>query len=100
MTVRDEYSTSPQEFMLIDPAYPNPFNSSTSVNVRLTTSSRVSIGLYDIGGRKISNVVSDMLMQAGSNIVTINVETLPSGYFYIRFEANDGIYSQPLIHIK
>ena len=55
--VREERDQSgvPREFAL-DPNYPNPFNSSTTIRYRLEESGRVRLEIFDIQGQKVKTL--------------------------------------------
>lgn len=60
--------------------YPNPFNPSTTINYSVQNTSKVSLIIYDILGRRVETLVND--------------EKLP-GTYKVKFDANDlgsGIY--------
>ena len=62
--------------------YPNPFNPSTNITYSLPTESYVSIKVYDLLGRMITEIVNSN-KSAGSYNVTWNASNIPSGiYFY------------------
>jgi len=100
MSSRKKITPTVKEFVLIDPAYPNPFNSSTSVNLKLAIDANISLELYDISGRKVADIVDNLFYRIGTHTLTIKGDELPSGYFFIRLEVNEKIYSQPLIFIR
>jgi len=62
--------------------YPNPFNPTTKIVYDLPFSSRVSLRVFDSGGREIAQLVNEM-QSAGSYSVNFNGSGLSSGiYFY------------------
>jgi len=66
----------------IYPNYPNPFNPTTKIIYDLPVSSRVSIKVFDSGGREVEQLVN-MMQSAGSYTVDFNGSSLSSGiYFY------------------
>ena len=73
----------PQGYIL-DPAYPNPFNPSTTIGFAVAETQGVSMGLYDVLGRRIRDlfigrVTANMNMQ-----VSIEADGLPSGLYLVR----------------
>ncbi|MDY0108330.1 MAG: T9SS type A sorting domain-containing protein, partial [Candidatus Krumholzibacteria bacterium] len=52
-------STLPQPYALL-PAYPNPFNPSTTVVFTLPRQSRVRIDLFDVSGRRLRTLVDEV----------------------------------------
>jgi len=62
--------------------YPNPFNPETNIYFSLTQSDLVSLTIYDILGKEVQNLVSE-LKDAGTHRSTFNAAGLSSGvYFY------------------
>jgi len=62
--------------------YPNPFNPSTKINYDLPFDSKVSIKLFDMSGKEVANLVSEV-KTAGYYTVNFNASNLSSGvYFY------------------
>jgi subtilisin family serine protease len=66
--------------------YPNPFNPSTKINYSLPASSKVSLVVYDILGRKIKTLVNEF-QNAGKYNVDFNAEHLSSGVYFYRLSA-------------
>ncbi len=62
--------------------YPNPFNPSTTIEYRLSSSSDVTLKVYDLLGREVRTLVSEP-QNSGSHTVTFDGHNLSSGvYFY------------------
>lgn len=72
----------PSAFIL-DPAYPNPFNPETVIPFRLNHRGNVTIGVYDVLGRLIVNLV-DGSLDTGRHEVTFDGANYPSGVYLIR----------------
>lgn len=71
----------PSEFALMQ-NYPNPFNPSTSINFDLPVDSKVSLLIYDVTGRLVSELLNSDF-KAGYNSVKFNAANFASGvYFY------------------
>tara|TARA_B100000131_G_scaffold318483_1_gene362451 strand:+ start:697 stop:2070 length:1374 start_codon:yes stop_codon:yes gene_type:complete len=76
--------------------YPNPFNSKTKIEYSLYAMTTVEITVYDIGGKLIKSLVSEV-QSAGSKVISWNGtnkfgEFVPSGTYFYRIEA--GLHSQ------
>jgi len=68
--------------------YPNPFNPSTTINFSLPVSGHVRISVFDVLGRKVTDLV-DAEMPAGYHQVEFNNRNCPSGtYFYVMESGN------------
>jgi hypothetical protein len=78
-------SNSPENFWIY-PAYPNPFNSSTTIKFELKKPEIVKISIYDILGKKISDLVSGFF-QNGTHTVSWDAKKFASGVYFCRFQA-------------
>ncbi len=73
---------TPKKFALLQ-NYPNPFNPSTTLVYDVPYSSRVTIDVYDVLGRKIATLV-DGMQSAGEYRVTFNGSRFASGVYFYR----------------
>ena len=83
----------PDQFKLF-PAYPNPFNSSTTIRYDIPKSSSVNIFVIDLLGRKVKTLVTDGNVGVGSYQVKWRGfddqgNLLPSGIYLIQFVSKD-----------
>ncbi len=65
---------------------PNPFNPETSISFTLPKAGITTLGVYDITGRLIQELVSGE-MEAGLHRVQFNGGELPSGVYFYKLEA-------------
>jgi hypothetical protein len=65
--------------------YPNPFNPSTTIRFALPVQSRVTIGIYNILGQRVAEIVNGEL-ETGYHAVSWNAGTA-SGVYFCRMEA-------------
>ncbi|MBT3231900.1 MAG: T9SS type A sorting domain-containing protein [Calditrichaeota bacterium] len=75
----------PSEYFL-SVAFPNPFNSVTSLSYGLPESSTINIRVYDDAGRYVTTLI-DGDQRAGSYSVTWDARDVPSGIYLVRLEA-------------
>jgi hypothetical protein len=66
--------------------YPNPFNRSTTIRYDLPASTRVSLIVFDIRGRKVATLV-DSIKPAGRHLAVFNALTRPSGLYLYHLTA-------------
>jgi len=66
--------------------YPNPFNPSTKIDYELPSDAVVSILLFDISGRVVSNLVNES-KTAGFYTVQLNASNLTSGTYFYKISA-------------
>lgn len=72
----------PGELVLED-AYPNPFNSITSVTVGLPEASRISVTVYNTLGQEVASL-ADGRFNAGYHSFMFDARGLPSGLYFVR----------------
>ena len=82
-----ESETSPNHFDLL-PNFPNPFNSSTSLQFLLPQPSEVSLTIHDVSGREIATLVNDQLV-AGYYRINWYSGSNPSGVYFCRLDTAD-----------
>ncbi len=70
----DEYSMSP--------AYPNPFNPTTTVSVSLPETARLKVSVLNILGRKVAEL-ADGSFSAGEHNIVFDATRLGSGLYFI-----------------
>jgi len=79
--------------------YPNPFNPSTSIRFDLKESTFTKLTVYDLLGRKVSELVNEV-RPAGTNTIQFNASDLASGVYLYRLEAGSIIQTKRLTLIK
>ncbi len=83
----------------IDPNYPNPFNSTTTLRYQLSDTRNVLIDVFDITGRRVA-VVVDEQQNAGVYFARLNSVNFASGTYLVRFTAGDVTNIQKMSVIK
>ncbi|RKZ31993.1 hypothetical protein DRQ36_00165 [bacterium] len=80
----EEYKTVPDEIS-VDRVWPNPFNETVSIEIRVSAKNEMQIELdiFDITGRIVSTPFGGRL-SPGTYKFTFKAENLPSGVYYIR----------------
>lgn len=66
--------------------YPNPFNSTTTVNYSIPKAGDVSLKLYDISGRLAGNLISGKVA-AGNHAIVWDASDYPTGVYFCRINA-------------
>lgn len=85
--------------------YPNPFNSQTNINFRLTEASNVSLKVYSIIGELVASQ-TERLYPSGKNSIKLSGEDLASGVYLCSLQVisashhNKQIYTKKLLLIK
>ncbi len=72
--------------VVLHPAYPNPFNPSTTLSFDLPRASYVTLAVYDAMGRHVRTLV-DGLTAAGTHEAGFDASGLPSGTYLVHLDA-------------
>lgn len=83
----------------LHPAYPNPFNPSTTVRFDLPNSQDVDLAMYDVLGRRLSTIRSGTL-PAGQHSVLLDAGTYATGVYIVRLSTPTSILTQSITLIK
>lgn len=79
--------------------YPNPFNPSTKIQFNLSSSSNVSLIIYNSLGREILKIIDENLF-AGIHTYSVNMSQYSSGIYYAQLITNEINQTIPLTLIK
>lgn len=69
--------------------YPNPFkNGNLMLKFNITGSTEIDISIYDLTGRKVSDVLNDIEYSEGIHSIRVNsfIEYMEPGYYYFRIQ--------------
>ncbi len=88
----------PFEYSL-DQNFPNPFNPATNIRYSIFKSSRVTLSVYDILGRKVKTLVNEN-QPPGRYTVSFDGSNLASGIYLYRLEAGTFSSTKKLILLK
>jgi hypothetical protein len=92
-------SEVPRDFKL-EQNYPNPFNPSTQIRFSITNqTSFVTLNVFDITGRKVSQLVNEQL-NAGSYEVRWDGSKFSSGVYYYRLQSDAFTETRKMILVK
>ncbi|NQT64050.1 MAG: T9SS type A sorting domain-containing protein [Candidatus Marinimicrobia bacterium] len=88
----DPLSTAPNALTLY-PAYPNPFNPSTTIEYQLPEKSDVSLAIYDIAGREVRTLVSTSQIPGSYNVTWNGTNRdghqVAGGMYFTRLQAGE-----------
>ena len=79
--------------------YPNPFNSSTKVSYSIPHPGNLSINLYDLQGRSITQEVFTV-SQAGRFSKVFDLSDYPTGVYFLEMEFDSIVKRQKLVLIR
>jgi len=87
------------EHPILSAAYPNPFNSTTTIEYVLPFASQVSMNLYNLSGQRIEMLVNGRF-QAGMHQVTLNMPNTSSGLYFVKLETEGQMFTQKIMLLK
>ena len=79
--------------------YPNPFNPTTEINFTIPETGFVELKVYDLTGRLVKTLVSDM-KNAGSYNVEFNAEGISSGVYFYKLSTDNFSDIKKMILLK
>ena len=80
--------------------YPNPFNPTTSIAYYLPRAGRVTLEVFDAGGRRVATVVEEV-GSAGRQTLTFDGSALASGVYFYRLATSSGsVQSRTMVLTK
>lgn len=94
----DVVSIIPNKYSL-EQNYPNPFNPTTTIKYSLPKAGFVSIKVYDIVGRMVSELVSEF-KESGNYNVAFHGSSFASGIYFYRIETNSFVDTKRMVLVK
>jgi len=97
---KSQSTTIPQNFSL-HPAYPNPFNPSTTISFDIpdATNRNTSLHIYDITGKLVEALVNGTV-PVGTHTITWDPKNLSSGLYIVQLKAGNKTFNQKLTFLK
>lgn len=86
-------------------AYPNPLNARTVLRFELRESGAVSVAVFDLRGRKVRQLASGRVLDAGTHTLPWNGRDgaeapVASGVYYWQIETRDGTRAVPMVLVE
>ncbi len=81
------------------PAYPNPFNPSTTIRFDVANTSSVKLIVYDLLGREVTSLV-DGNLTAGKHHRVLDLNASPSGIYFVKMDAENYSNVQKVVLLK
>ena len=78
---------------------PNPVHGRTSIGYSLPGRQRVSLRLYDVGGREVRTLVNQT-QAPGHYRVLLNVGSLASGAYFYRLDTGGKVYHRKMVIVR
>ncbi|MBL7032694.1 MAG: T9SS type A sorting domain-containing protein [Candidatus Delongbacteria bacterium] len=90
--------SAPEEFAVLQ-AYPNPFNGSTRLLIRLAQTRSVRLEIYDLLGRRVELLLEGWL-PAGITEYAFNADGLTSGTYFARLTSGERMVVTRILYLK
>ncbi len=96
----DDETVAPNVFQL-EPAFPNPFNSTVTVPFSLDQAGQATLTLFDMSGRQVAKIFEGAVT-TGHQTVAFDASTigLTSGVYYLQLSANERTQGQKLLYLR
>ena len=85
--------------IVLQEAYPNPFNPSTNIEFGLSNDTDVNVIVYDIAGREMAVLVEGKYSKGFHNVIW-DATDQPSGIYFVTISTQSETQSQKLMLIK
>jgi len=100
VNVNDSRQGSMQDNYYLDQNYPNPFNPETTIRFGLPIRSKVILTIYNILGKKVLTLLDNEEKEAGIHELTLSVQNIASGIYFINLKAGDFTDTKKIILLK
>ena len=80
-------------------AYPNPFNSMTTISFTLPFEMQTSLTVYDVSGRQVATLV-DGVQQMGVHSAAFNADNLTTGMYFVVLNAGGKVLTQKVMLVR
>ncbi len=82
--------------IIIGHFYPNPVNAAAELDLNISTTSRVSVEIFDQLGRPVETL-HDGLLNQGRHVLRWNVSNIASGIYFARIVTIHSVSSRPVL---
>ncbi len=102
-TTNDVSAPEPEVFVAngiaLSPAWPNPFNASTTIQFAIPNRQKTRVEIFDILGNSVA-VLSDRVYEAGDHSLSWNASDQTSGVYFIRMSTKSASRVQKIMLVK
>jgi hypothetical protein len=88
----------PETPVLVD-AYPNPFNSMTTIRYSLPELTNVKMAVYDLNGREVATLLEGPV-PAGAHTLTWAADKIGAGVYFLKYSVGDQTTVRKLLVVK
>ena len=84
---------------LLSSAYPNPFNSTVTIQFELPELAQVKLEIFNVLGQKVATLANET-MNAGSHVYHWSAESAASGVYIYRIEAGKNVEVKKMLLLR
>ena len=84
----------------LKPAYPNPFNPTTTLELAIPEQGYVSVKVFNLVGQEVATLVDGVMNATPSYTFQWNAGNLSSGVYLVRAEGAGQVTTQKLMLLK
>ncbi|MCP4633438.1 MAG: T9SS type A sorting domain-containing protein [candidate division Zixibacteria bacterium] len=95
---QDGWNNLPVEYSLSQ-SYPNPFNSSATIDYTVPVAGSVELDVYNLMGQRVTKLVNEY-KQPGYHSVTWNAASYSSGVYFYTLKAGEKIFTKRMTLLK
>lgn len=88
-------SSNPEAFSLF--VSPSPSRDKATAYLSLREAQPVTLTIYDVIGRVVKTYLSSFMLQSGSYIYPLDVNSMSNGIYYVVLQTSFGVRTQPLV---
>ncbi|MDP8241136.1 MAG: T9SS type A sorting domain-containing protein [Candidatus Hatepunaea meridiana] len=85
--------------LTLDPVYPNPFNSTTTITYTLPTTSLITLNLFNLYGQRVRTLFEGF-QQSGIHTTILSANSLSSGLYFVKLEVSGKILTRKVMLIE
>ncbi len=97
VAVSDNHDISSK--FILNPAYPNPFNSGTTISYSLNSASFVELSIYNLKGQLVDCICKEK-QNSGRYSYTWNPDSISTGIYFIKLTADNYADIKRCIYLK
>jgi hypothetical protein len=83
----------------LEPAFPNPFNPTTTIDFTLANTGETHLTVFDLAGREVARL-ADGVLSAGAHSVVFDASELASGVYVYTLDAEGFSTSRRMVLVK
>ncbi len=87
------------KYYSLDPAYPNPFNPTTTIEFSIPRTEFVTVKVYNLVGHEITTLINDELF-TGNYSIKWDGSHQPSGLYFVQIESGSFIQTRKMMLVK